>query len=514
MQPGVYRPAALLGVVLALAGAGCAPRGAPPAGISPEATATRPLTPESALSTVFDAVPDSLAIWSIQFVWSDSGAVLYERSPDTRLLPASNNKLVTLAAAAVQLGWDHRFPTTVSASAEPVDGVLHGNLEVRGSGDPTFGWPTEDAMAQMRALARAVRTRGVVRVEGDLVGDPYAFGRDALGDSWSWDDLAYAYSAPYAGLTFHENTVQLRVAPAANAGEPARVYVEPVDAAVRLDAQVETVDAASASLQRLSVSRAPGSETLTLRGDVRVGAQPATLTVAVPDPARFFLAAFRLALALEGVEVRGDERVAVLPPLDAAASSLVLARHESAPLADLAIRFMKVSQNLYGEALQHALVAGEHATLAQRREAVTAALGALGVATDDIQVADGSGLSRRNFVSARTLVQLLRALDAPAHRSHVRRTLPVAGVDGTLSRRLEGTACKGRVLAKTGTLSHARALSGYLTLASGREITFSVLANNHLRPTAAIDEVVDAALARLCAVTTDQQAEQTVQSSR
>src|SRR5690606_22893586 len=134
----------------------------------------------------------------------------------------------------------------------------------------------------------------------------------------------------------------------------------------------------------------------------------------------------------------------------------VLAQRQSAPLAEVAVRFMKVSQNLYGEALQHALVRGEDATPARRREAVAAALATLGVTTDDLQVADGSGLSRRNFVSARTLVQLLRALDAPAHRDHVRRTLPIAGVDGTLSRRLEGTACEGRVLAKTGTLSHAR----------------------------------------------------------
>src|SRR5690606_13959941 len=196
--------------------------------------------------------------------------------------------------------------------------------------------------------------------------------------------------------------------------------------------------------------------------------------------------ALRLALAMEGVEVRGDARVASLPPHETVAPALVLAQHRSAPLADVAIRFMKVSQNLYGEALQHALVPGAGATLAARRTAVDTALASLGVPTDDLQVADGSGLSRRNFVSARTLVRLLRALDAPAHRSHVRRTLPVAGVDGTLSRRLEGTACEGRVLAKTGTLSHARALSGYLTLASGREITFSVLANNHLRPTVAI----------------------------
>lgn len=96
-------------------------------------------------------------------------------------------------------------------------------------------------------------------------------------------------------------------------------------------------------------------------------------------------------------------------------------------------------------------------------------------------------------------MRLLQALDAPPHRDVVRRALPMAGVDGTLERRLDGTACEGRVRAKTGTLSHARALSGYLTTPSGREVIFSVLANNHLQPTSAVDAVVDAALLTLCA---------------
>src|SRR5690606_12318943 len=153
----------------------------------------------------------------------------------------------------------------------------------------------------------------------------------------------------YSGLTFHENTVRVRVTPAARPGEPAHVYVEPLEGLVSLDAHVQTVDA-TASAPRVAVTRAPGSETITLRGEVQVGAEPTTLTVAVPDPARAFLAAFRIALALEGVDVRGTERVASLTPPDSVAPQLVLAQRQSAPLAEVAVRFMKVSQNLYGEA--------------------------------------------------------------------------------------------------------------------------------------------------------------------
>jgi len=493
MRPGGARPACTALLAALLLAAGCAARtpAAAPATTSPTRVAA------DSLRLAFDAAPASLTIWSAQFVWADTGEVIFERQPDLRLLPASNMKLVTLAAAAQRLGWDHRFTTTVSASATPTDGVLPGPLEVRGGGDPTFGWPTEEALAQMRALAAGVRAQGVVRVEGGLVGDADAFGRDRYGDNWSWDDLPAAYAAPYSGLTFHENTVRVVVTAADAEGQAAHVRLEPDGSGLRVDADVQTTDGAVPA--RVTVERDPARSVLVVRGAVPQGATPWTRFVSVPAPASFFLQTLRVALALEGVDVIGPTRVAALPTLPEDGTPAVFVTHHSAPLSDVAVRFMKESQNLYGEALQRALAPGRTGTLAERRRAVDEALTALGVATGDLQVADGSGLSRRNFVSARTLVRLLQALNAAPHRDHVRRALPIAGVDGTLERRMTGTACAGQVRAKTGTLSHARALSGYLTTPSGREIIFSVLANNHLQPTADVDAVVDGALVALCA---------------
>lgn len=490
--------AVVAGALIATAGCGgrlvpAPPPSTPTAASAASGTATAG-TPAARLAAVFDAAPDRLTTWSILFTWADTGEVLYARDPDRRLLPASNMKLVTLATAAQRLGWAYRFPTTIW-SAAPVDGSVGGDLYVRGSGDPTIGWPTDAASLAMREWARALRAQGVTRIEGDLVGDPDAYGADRFGDSWSWDDLTFGYAAPYAGLTFHENTVAVVVEPAPTAGQPARVRIEPAGSGLRIVPDVRTTEAVSPA--RLSVDRPLGDAVLHIRGEVPPGAARLVRYVAVPDAARFFLDAFRRALAVEGIDVRGTTRVATLPAEPDATAGVRLV-HRSAPLADIAVRFMKVSQNLYGEALLHAVAPQPDATLATRRAAVTDALKSLGVATDDLLVTDGSGLSRRNFVSARTLVALLRALDAPAHRTAFRRTLPIAGVDGTLERRLRGTPCEGRVRAKTGTLSHARALSGYLATASGRDVIFSVLANNHLRPTSDVDAVVDEALVSLC----------------
>lgn len=495
------RPRGLAAVIAGalIATAGCGARLTPASPPSPPTSATAAVsatagTPAGRLQAVFAAAPDSLTTWSILFTWADTGEVVYARDPDRRLLPASNMKLVTLAAAAQRLGWDHRFLTTIWSDT-PVDGVVGGNLYVRGSGDPTIGWPTDAASLALAEWARALREQGVTRIEGDLVGDPDAHGRDRFGDSWSWDDLTFGYAAPYGGLTFHENTVALVVEPSTTAGQAAGVRIEPAGSGLRVVADVQTTDAVSP--MRLSVDRALGGSVLHVHGEVQRGAAALVRYVAVPDAAGFFLDAFRQALAVEGIDVRGTTRVAVVgAPPDTAPGVRVV--HQSAPLADIAVRFMKVSQNLYGEALLHAVAPQADATLATRRDAVAGALRILGVATDDLQVADGSGLSRRNLVSARTLVALLHALDAPAHRSAFRRTLPIAGVDGTLERRLDGTPCEGRVRAKTGTLAHVRALSGYLATSSGRELIFSVLANNHLRPAADVDAVVDEALVSVC----------------
>lgn len=495
MREGRWSATTALLITLTVSIGGCAARGADHAAPGAPSAEPQPLTLPEQLSAVFDEAAD-VSIWSALFVWADTGDVILAHNPDTRLLPASNMKLVTLATAAQRLGWAYRFETIVYTDAPPVNGVLDGNLYVKGSGDPTLGWPTDAAVPTLRRWARELRAQGLVRIEGDIVGDADALGADRLGDSWSWDDLTFAYSAPYAGLTFHENTVAVVVTPGAVAGAPAHVALEPVGSGLEVAHDVTTVTATDRTQVRLD--RALGNGTLHVGGQVSVGEPPVVRYAAVPDPPRFFLQALRLALAAEGIEVRGQTRLAQGPETEPSGGYPVRVVHASATLADLAVRFMKESQNLYGEALLHALAPTPDATLTSRRAAVQEALSSLGVETAGLQVADGSGLSRRNFVTARTLVRVLQAMTTPPHRDTFRRTLPVAGVDGTLERRLAGTACEGRVRAKTGTLSHARALSGFIESASGREIVFSVLANNHLQPTSDVDLHVDRALLLLC----------------
>lgn len=536
------RAAVALG--LCLIGA-CAAREAPPARTpSPATSSAAPdhvdLTAEAAaLAAAFDArfiAAESTALWAVRLerlhsrsgtdataTPSDGGAasaspaglgragsplarrslgeggspaptVLVSRNADRLVLPASNMKIVTLAAAATRLGWDYRFRTRLYGTGMREAHVLRGDLVVIGSADPTIGRGA-DPLATFRAWARHLRALGLRRIDGDLVGDASRFGEEWLGDSWSWDDLPAAYAAPYSGLIFNENVVRVRVAPGGSAGAPVDVVASPVAYGLHLNPAARTTGIGQPSTIR--VTRALGSSVLDITGTMPVGATPIERLVSVSDPARYFLGALRAALAEEGIDVRGRTLVAVRSDVDASAPLLV---HESAPITEIATRFMKVSQNLYGEVLLRVLSASPRtASPADARATLQEALAGLGVPTGSVQGLDGSGLSRRDFVTARAVTTLLHAMAEPPHREAFRATLPVAGTDGTIANRFKGSPCAGRLLAKTGTLSHARALSGYITSVSGTEYVFSVIANNFLAPNREIDGIVDDALALVCA---------------
>ncbi len=143
-------------------------------------------------------------------------------------------KLLTVAAAATRLGWDHTFETTVRATT-PVgsDGIVRGDLVVRGGGDPTIGNRSTSG-GSVSALADALWQRGVRRVEGRVVGDASAFAREPLGEGWAWDDLPFAYSAPAGALIYNENDAQITVAPGASAGTAAAVALVDVDSGLHV----------------------------------------------------------------------------------------------------------------------------------------------------------------------------------------------------------------------------------------------------------------------------------------
>jgi serine-type D-Ala-D-Ala carboxypeptidase/endopeptidase (penicillin-binding protein 4) len=240
----------------------------------------------------------------------------------------------------------------------------------------------------------------------------------------------------------------------------------------------------------LALHRLAGSDRITVIGQIPAKSPPFVRTASVDNPTTFFAEAFRLALLEEGVAVIGDaidiDELASKPDLS---NAHTLAARRSPPISDLVTSMMKVSQNQYAEVLWK---------LAGGRPALLNVLETWGIGRDSYFAADGSGLSRYNYITSDALVSVLQRMHTdPRHRERFTATLPVAGHEGPLAKRLAGSMAHGKVRGKTGTVDNVRSIAGYVTTADGETLVFSIIANNFHGPTAPIDAAADKALLRL-----------------
>jgi D-alanyl-D-alanine carboxypeptidase/D-alanyl-D-alanine-endopeptidase (penicillin-binding protein 4) len=424
-----------------------------------------------------------------------TGDTLYARNERKLMIPASNMKIVTLAAAAERLGWDFKYATRLFAAGSVDAGTLRGDLIVVGSGDPSI--TVENADAIFGGWADRLRAAGIRTVAGRVIGDDDAFEDNGLGFGWSWDDLPEDYAAAVGALQFNENAVRVIVTPGPSAGDSAGVAVTPPGSGLEVVGAVTTTSAADA-VPAITTRRLPGSMRLALGGSIPAGHAPAVLAVSVDNPTLFFAAALRTALIARGIDVRGPavdiDEVHDAPPRPAAP----IATQVSPPLSTLAVRLMKISQNLYAETLLATLAPAAPRSSARGRAEVAAALAAWGISAAGFIQRDGSGLSRYDYVSAETLVAILAHVDRDDRlRAPFRDSLPVAGRDGTLANRMKGTAADGNARAKTGSMSNVRGVSGYVTTADGEPLVFAILANNFDIPGSAVTGTEDRIVVRL-----------------
>ncbi|MBD2044860.1 D-alanyl-D-alanine carboxypeptidase/D-alanyl-D-alanine-endopeptidase [Coleofasciculus sp. FACHB-64] len=408
---------------------------------------------------------------------------LYSREPDRYFIPASNTKLLTTAAVLNKLGSQFRIRTSVY-------GTNGGELRVVGRGDPSF------SDTQIRGLAQQLKRQGIRQVQQLIVEDDYFQGQ-AVNPSWEWGDLQAPYAAPVNSLILNQNATVLTLSPR-SPGQPLQTaWIDPI-ALTQWRIENNTVTSEAKSPAAIAVSAVLGKPVLQIKGQLPAGAEPASLGVAVLDPAQYFLQHFRRALVIAGIPIaqsqvgsgreRGNERE--------------LAAVESPPLETLLMETNQNSNNLYAEALLRTLGAagkGEETTLSENSAAmglaaVKQALTELGVDPNSYVMADGSGLSRHNLVSPKALVQTLEAIAQTKEAAIYRASLPVAGVSGTLKSRFQNTPAQGIVQAKTGTMSGTVSLSGYMNHPEYQTIVFSILVNqsDQSAPTIrqAMDEIV------------------------
>jgi D-alanyl-D-alanine carboxypeptidase/D-alanyl-D-alanine-endopeptidase (penicillin-binding protein 4) len=467
--------------------------GRPSAGIS---AASLP-TLASRLDELFDHAPSlARAVVGAHVESLQSGQTVYTRRSESLVMPASTMKIVTVAAAADRLGWGYRYRTTLEAAGTVEDGVLHGDLIVTGTGDPSIGSPDAGDAPLFLEWAGALRERGITTVEGRLVGDDDVFDDERLGAGWAWDYLGSGYAAPSGALSYNENVAVIRVSPARTAGQPAMIQATPPGHLLQIVNEVTT--SGKGSSPTLVLARLPGSTHLEVRGQVPLGGAASVRTASVDNPTRYFVEALRLALQSRGISVSGGAWDIDDLPSPPAADRRVIAEHESEPLSALAGYAMKVSQNFYGETFFRTLgeAPGQPATAERARDVIRTTLSDWGIPSDALVMYDGSGLSRYDLIAPAAMVAVLRHV---WHDERLRgpfvAALPVAGHDGTLASRMTEAPLDRHVEAKTGTINNVRALAGYLDTRAGDKLTFAIIVNNYTDPAARIDAVVEQALA-------------------
>ena len=461
--------------------------------------------------------------WGIDVVSLDTGRHIFARNEDKLFTPASNTKLFTTAAVFALIGPDYRFKTSVE-SLGTVDkyGRLNSDLVVVGRGDPNlsgrtlpYNLRTERKAPPIQVLidlADQLVQKGLKYVDGDVVADDSYFVFERYGEGWSQDDLVWEWGAPVSALTINDNVLFVSIMPADRPGDRAFLNITPYPEYYHIDNRVMTTPQGTGP-RKIYINREPGSNQITFWGNIPQDDAGAGEALAIDDPADFTAKLFRELLEQRGVTVYGRPRTRhtelasmqtfTVTTIASGGGSengghsgpapLVLASHESQPLADDLRVINKVSQNLHAELMLRLLgkEKGTSGSIEGGLEVLRGFLTSAGIKPDQFVFYDGSGLSRENLVTPAAVVQMLQYASRQPWGKLYEDTLPVSGIDGSLSDRMKTPPAKGAVHGKTGSLGHVNALSGYATTAKGETVVFSILCNNHNLPNRKAIDTID-----------------------
>jgi serine-type D-Ala-D-Ala carboxypeptidase/endopeptidase (penicillin-binding protein 4) len=433
------------------------------------------------LDRIIDSYEFQDAIWGIKIVSLDRNEVWYERNSRKLILPASNMKIVTAAAALMRLGPDFRYETRIETDGPIVNGRLMGNLFVVGSGDPTISSRMQNgnALAVFREWAEELRAQGIRRIDGSIIGVDTYFDDQRIGDGWPAGALNSPYAAEVSALQFNDNVIAVHVRPGRR-GRLASVHLNPHNRYLRLQNRVVT---RSGHSNRFVAYRLEDTNTIVLRGRIGTRDRTDVRYITVHEPAGYFAAVLKETLEKKGIRARDSKRASREEAYSIKNNPnhyRVLFTHTSPPLSVIITEMMKSSHNLFADSLAKTISAvdGEEGSFDGAQKAIRATLAPLGINPSELVMEDGSGLSSYDFVTPNLLAQILFGLYQEPLFQNFYDSFPIAGVDGTLKNRMIGTPAEGNVHAKTGYISAVRSLSGYVRTREGERLGFAMIANN------------------------------------
>ena len=446
-----------------------------------------------------------------KFVAVDTGEVLAASDAGTFFTPASNTKLYTTASALDRLGADYKFRTELRTTGGWEPGQTRvADLQLVGGGDPDLsGRPMPyqvdaeegDPLRVLRLLADQLYDAGLREVNGNVTALARRYPGDLFPDGWTLDDSDYSYGAPVSSITVNDSTATLVLRPTERGGL-ADVELRPGGSHFVVSNQVTTEPGKQSKIQ---FTRPGHRNEIVLTGTIGQETDQWSEELGVDEPALWAAENFVKVLIERGILVAGEpaaqyESVAEATlPRDPEGSTMILV-HESAPLSEVIKVVNKVSQNLHAEMLlrEIAVASGQPGTLENGLKERQAFLQEAGVTPDGsgFALADGSGLARQDLTTPESTTRLLRYMWTRPGREAWLHSLPVGGIDGSLESRFRLIAGAQNVHAKTGSLSHVNALSGYIETRTRGWLAFSVMVNGTVGPAKEVRKFLD----QLCAL--------------
>jgi D-alanyl-D-alanine carboxypeptidase/D-alanyl-D-alanine-endopeptidase (penicillin-binding protein 4) len=395
-------------------------------------------------------------------------------NPTAPMNPASVMKLVTTYAALEQLGVAYRWKTEAYAAGSLQDDVLLGDLVLRGTGDPKLD------LEGFGRLVRALRGKGLREIRGDLVLDRTRFAPAANGDAARFDgDPFRPYNVlPDALLVNYKSLRFVFVAEPERAA--VRLYVEPRPPSLDVVNALRLADGpcveGSAFRELLKAGYEPSRQRVVFSGSFPARCGEKDLNVALLEPNAHVAGVMRQFWSESGGAWTGAVREGPVPP-----GARLVHTLESPPLAEIVRDTNKFSNNIMARHLYLTLgaeSAGAPADAPKALAAVKAWLAAKKIAAPELVMENGSGLSRIERVAAGNLAALLQAAWHSAVMPEFIASLPLAGVDGTMRRRLNGSGVAGQAHIKTGLLADVRAMGGYVLARNGRRYVVVMIVNH------------------------------------
>lgn len=461
------------------------------------------VTLRNELAARFDDPEFFNAFWGVKIQSLKTGRIIYEKNQNKSFMPASNLKLYTTSAALTKLTPEFRYVTKLETDGTVENGVIDGNVYMKGSGDPSIcgRYNGGNVTLTFQQWADSLKAEGICEIKGNIVGDNSAFNGSDYGAGWAADYETDWYAAQIGGIVFNDNCVDMTVTAGDSVGARANISWNPDTKYIKvINETVTTPPDSNPPGYYITFHRAWRSNVVHVSGNFPINKPAWHESISVDKPALYAVTVLKEVLEQEGIKVDGKpediEQAAVKPDY---AGATTLATYTSPELSVIVKSINKRSQNLYAEQLFRTMgmVFFGHGNMRTGRYVAYPLYSSWGIDTNRIQMHDGCGLSPDDMVSPSTTVDVLTAMYHGKDFQPFYESLPIAGVDGSLRHRMRGTAAQNNVHAKTGTIEHVSSLSGYVTDRDGEMFVFSMMVNHFTVPTSLAEKALDGVAERL-----------------